>query len=107
MNIELDLPNPLDQELSLEATRLNVSLSDYILKVLMLRRDWLEKVEDAEDLADAKIALMEEGLARCYTKLGLSLLLCEKFGSWMRLHARLLFQLSCLRIIHVLMVAGS
>lgn len=61
MNIKLDLPNPLDQELSLEATRLNVSLSDYILKVLMLRRHWLEKVEDAEDLADARIALLEDG----------------------------------------------
>ncbi len=61
MNIKLDLPNPLDQELSLEATRLNVSLPDYILKVLMLRRDWLEEVEDAEDLADARIALVEDG----------------------------------------------
>ena len=61
MNIKLDLPNPLDQELSLEATRLNVSLSDYILKVFMLRRHWLEKVEDAEDLADARIALLEDG----------------------------------------------
>jgi hypothetical protein len=61
MNIKLDLPNPLDQELSLEATRLNVSLPDYILKVLMLRRDWLEEVEDAEDLADARIALLEDG----------------------------------------------
>jgi hypothetical protein len=38
-----------------------VSLSDYILKVLMLRRDWLEEVEDAEDLADARIALLEDG----------------------------------------------
>jgi hypothetical protein len=38
-----------------------VSLSDYILKVLMLRRDWLEEVEDAEDLADASIALLEDG----------------------------------------------
>ncbi len=60
MNIKLDLPNPLDQELSLEDTRLNVSLSDYILKVLMLRRDWLEEVEDAEDFADARIALLED-----------------------------------------------
>ena len=59
MNIKLDLPNLLEQELSLEATSLNVSLSDYILKVLMLRRDWLEEVEDAEDLADARIALLE------------------------------------------------
>ena len=61
MNIKLDLPNLLEQELSLEATSLNVSLSDYILKVLMLRRGWLEKVEDAEDLADARIALLEDG----------------------------------------------
>lgn len=61
MNVKLDLPNLLEQELSLEATRLNVSLSDYILKVLMLRRDWLEELEDAEDLADDKIALVEDG----------------------------------------------
>lgn len=61
MSIKLDLPNLLEQELSLEATRLNISLSDYILKVLMLRRDWLEEVEDAQDLADAKIALQEHG----------------------------------------------
>jgi hypothetical protein len=59
MSIKLDLPNLLEQELSLEATRLNVSLSDYILKVLMLRRDWLEDVEDAQYLADANIALQE------------------------------------------------
>jgi hypothetical protein len=44
-----------------EATRLNVSLPDYILKVLMLRRDWLEEVENAEDLVDARIALLEDG----------------------------------------------
>ena len=61
MNINLDLPNLLEQELSLEATRLNLSLADYILKVLMLRREWLEEVEDAEDLADATIALQEDG----------------------------------------------
>ena len=61
MSIKLDLPNLLEQELSLEATRLNISLSDYILKVLMLRRDWLEEVEDAQDLADAKTALQEHG----------------------------------------------
>jgi hypothetical protein len=61
MSIKLDLPNLLEQELSLEARRLNISLSDYILKVLMLRQDWLEKVEDAEDLEDAKIALLEDG----------------------------------------------
>lgn len=61
MNINLDLPSLLEQELSLEATRLNIPLSDYILKVLMLRRDWLEEVEDAEDLADARIALQEDG----------------------------------------------
>lgn len=60
MNIKLDLPNLLEQELSMEATRLNVSLSDYILKVLILRRDWLEELEDAEDLADARIALQED-----------------------------------------------
>jgi hypothetical protein len=58
MNIKLDLPNLLEQELSLEATRLNVSLSDYILRVLMLRRDWLEEVEDAEDLAVTKCGLL-------------------------------------------------
>ena len=61
MNIKLDLPNLLEQELSLEATRLNVSLSDYILKLLMLRQDWLEEVEDAEDLADARVSLQEDG----------------------------------------------
>lgn len=60
MNIKLDLPNLLEQELSMEATRLNVSLSDYILKVLILRRDWLEELEDAEDLTDARIALQED-----------------------------------------------
>ncbi|MFN9209197.1 MAG: hypothetical protein ACK6C8_20010 [Pseudanabaena sp.] len=49
MNIKLDLPSPLEYELSMEASRLNVSLSDYILKVLTLRRDWLvlEQMEDA------------------------------------------------------------
>lgn len=63
MNIKLDLPSPLEYELSMEASRLNVSLSDYILKVLTLRRDWLvlEEVEDAEDVADAEIALQEDG----------------------------------------------
>ncbi len=75
MSIKLDLPNPLEQELSLEARRLNISLSDYILKVLMLRRDWLEEVEDAEDLEDAKIALLEDGfisLADVKRELGIS-----------------------------------
>jgi len=63
MNIKLDLPSPLEYELSMEASRLNVSLSDYILKVLTLRRDWLvlEEMEDAEDVADAEIALQEDG----------------------------------------------
>ena len=27
----------------------------------MLRRDWLEEVEDAENLVDARIALLEDG----------------------------------------------
>jgi hypothetical protein len=63
MNIKLDLPSPLEYELSMEASRLNVSLSDYILKVLTLRRDWLvlEEMEDAEDVADAEMALQEDG----------------------------------------------
>lgn len=59
MNINLDLPNLLEQELSSEAKRLNLSLADYILKVLMLRREFLEEVEDAEDLADTRTALQE------------------------------------------------
>ena len=63
MNIKLDLPSPLEHELSIEASRLNVSLSDYILKVLTLRRYWLvlEEMEDAEDVADAEMALQEDG----------------------------------------------
>jgi hypothetical protein len=63
MNIKLDLPSPLEYELSMEASRLNVSLSDYILKVLTLRRDWLvlEEMEDAEEVVDAEIALQEDG----------------------------------------------
>ena len=75
MSIKLDLPNLLEQELSLEATRLNVSLSDYILKVLMLRRDWLKEVEGTEDLADARVALLEDGfipLADVKRELGIS-----------------------------------
>ena len=77
MNIKLDLPSPLEHELSIEASRLNVSLSDYILKVLTLRRDWLvlEEMEDAEDVADAEIALQEDGfipLADVKRELGLS-----------------------------------
>ena len=77
MNIKLDLPSPLEHELSIEASRLNVSLSDYILKVLTLRRDWLvlEEIEDAEDVADAEIALQEDGfipLADVKRELGLS-----------------------------------
>ncbi len=75
MNIKLDLPNLLEQELSLEATRLNISLADYILKVLMLRQNWLEEVEDAEDWADANTALLEDGfipLADVKRELGIS-----------------------------------
>ncbi|WP_434684669.1 type II toxin-antitoxin system RelB family antitoxin [Pseudanabaena minima] len=77
MNIKLDLPSPLEHELSIEASRLNVSLSDYILKVLTLRRDWLvlEEIEDAEDVADAEMALQEDGfipLADVKRELGLS-----------------------------------
>jgi hypothetical protein len=54
-----------------------VSLSDYILKVLTLRRDWLvlEEMEDAEDVADAEMALQEDGfipLADVKRELGLS-----------------------------------
>ena len=77
MNIKLDLPSPLEYELSIEASRLNVSLSDYILQVLTLRRDWLvlEEMEDAEDVADAEMALQEDGfipLADVKRELGLS-----------------------------------
>ena len=77
MNIKLDLPSPFEHELSIEASRLNVSLSDYILKVLTLRRDWLvlEEMEDAEDVADAEMALQEDGfipLADAKRELGLS-----------------------------------
>jgi hypothetical protein len=77
MNIKLDLPSPLEHELSIEASRLNVSLSDYILKVLTLRRDWLvlEEMEDAEDVADAEMALQEDGfipLSDVKRELGLS-----------------------------------
>ena len=67
----------VEHELSIEASRLNVSLSDYILKVLTLRRDWLvlEEMEDAEDVADAEMALQEDGfipLADAKRELGLS-----------------------------------
>ena len=75
MNIKLDLPNLLEQELSLEATRLNISLADYILKVLMLRQNWLAEVEDAKDWADAKTALLVDGfipLADVKRELGIS-----------------------------------
>ncbi len=77
MNIKLDLPSTLEHELSIEASRLNVSLSDYILQVLTLRRDWLvlEEMEDAEDVADAEMALQEDGfipLADVKRELGLS-----------------------------------
>jgi hypothetical protein len=77
MNIKLDLPSPLEHELSIEASRLNVSLSDYILKVLTLRRDWLvlEEMEDAEDVADAEMVLQEDGfipLADVKREFGLS-----------------------------------
>jgi hypothetical protein len=63
MNIKLDLPSPLEQDLSIEASSLNMSLSDYILKVLMFRQSWqiLEEMEDTEDIADAEIALQEDG----------------------------------------------
>ncbi len=77
MNIKLDLPSPLEQDLSTEASRLNLSLSDYILKVLMVRQSWLvlEEMEDAEDVADAEIALQEDGfilLADIKRELGIS-----------------------------------
>jgi len=77
MNIKLDLPSPLEQDLSIEASRLNLSLSDYILKVLMVRQSWLvlEEMEDAEDVADAEIALQEDGfilLADVKRELGIS-----------------------------------
>ena len=77
MNIKLDLPSPLEQDLSTEASRLNLSLSDYILKVLMVRQSWLvlEEMEDAEDIADAEIALQEDGfilLADVKRELGIS-----------------------------------
>jgi hypothetical protein len=77
MNIKLDLPSPLEQDLSIEALRLNLSLSDYILKVLMVRQSWLvlEEMEDAEDIADAEIALQEAGfilLADVKRELGIS-----------------------------------
>jgi len=77
MNIKLDLPSPLEQDLSTEALRLNLSLSDYILKVLMVRQSWLvlEEMEDAEDIADAEIALQEDGfilLADVKRELGIS-----------------------------------
>ena len=74
MNIKLDLPIPLEYELSIEASRLNVSLSDYILQVLTLRRDWLV-LEEMEDVADAEMALQEDGfipLADVKRELGLS-----------------------------------
>lgn len=63
MSIKLDLPSPLEQDLSIEASSLNMSLSDYILKVLMFRQSWqiLEEMEDTEDIADAEIALQEDG----------------------------------------------
>jgi len=77
MNIKLDLPSPLEQDLSIEASRLNISLSDYILKVLMFRQSWLvlEEMEDTEDIADAEIALQEDGfipLADVKRELGIS-----------------------------------
>ena len=77
MNIKLDLPSPLEQDLSIEASSLNMSLSDYILKVLMFRQSWqiLEEMEDAEDVTDAEIALQEDGfilLADVKRELGIS-----------------------------------
>jgi len=77
MNIKLDLPSPLEQDLSIEASRLDMSLSDYILKVLMFRQSWLvlEEMEDAEDIADAEIALQEDSfipLADVKRELGIS-----------------------------------
>jgi hypothetical protein len=77
MSIKLDLPSPLEQDLSIEASSLNMSLSDYILKVLMFRQSWqiLEEMEDTEDIADAEIALQEDGfipLADVKRELGIS-----------------------------------
>lgn len=69
MNIKLHLPSPLEHDLAVEASRLNLSLTDYILKVLMFRRD-LEEMEEAED-----IALQEGGfipLADVKRELGIS-----------------------------------
>ena len=77
MNIKLDLPSPLEQDLSIEASKLNMGLSEYILKVLMFRQSWLvlEEMEDAEDIVDAEIALQEDGfipLADVKRELGIS-----------------------------------
>jgi len=72
MNIKLDLPSPLEHDLSIEASRLNVSLSDYILKVLTLRRDLLV-LEEMEDVAE--MVLQEDGfihLADAKRELGIS-----------------------------------
>jgi hypothetical protein len=38
MNIRLDLPPELESELSTEASRLNLPLTDYILQVLSIRQ---------------------------------------------------------------------
>ncbi len=38
MNISLDLPPELESELSTEASQLNLSLSEYILRILSIRQ---------------------------------------------------------------------
>jgi hypothetical protein len=39
MNISLELPSDLENELSTEASRLNLPLTEYVLRILSLRPD--------------------------------------------------------------------